>query len=156
MNNRVKAIFRNIPFMAILAAILLTACGAEQGIEAHKIWMRPAAQGENEAVYFVIHNHASQTDELIAVSSDAAQAVELDESTIIGGVAEMKKLDAVPVEAFAEIKFAPGSYHVMLIGLKQDLNVGDGIEITLHFKNHADIPIEVPVQNILLPEHEGH
>ncbi len=37
--------FRNIPFMAILAAILLTAWSAEKGIEAHKVWMRPAAQG---------------------------------------------------------------------------------------------------------------
>ena len=156
MTNRVKEIFRNIPFMAILAAIVLTACGAEKGIEAHKVWMRPAAQGENEAVYFMIHNHASETDELISVSSDAARAVELDESRIVGGIAEMKKLDSVPMEAFAEIEFAPGSYHVMLIGLKQDLNMGDRIEITLHFKNQGDLPIKVPVQNILLPEHEGH
>jgi hypothetical protein len=118
--------------------------------------MRPAEQGENEAVYFVMHNHASETDELIGISSDAAEAVELDESTIVGGVTQMKKMDSVPVEAFAEVEFAPGNYHVMLIGLKQDLNMGDGIEITRHFKNQGDLSIKVPVQNILLPEHEGH
>jgi len=44
----------------------------------------------------------------------------------------------------------------MLIGLKQELKLGDEIEITLHFKNQEDIRIKVPVQNILLPEHEGH
>ena len=154
--NRVKVIFRKIPFMLILEAVLLTACGAEKGIEVHKVWMRPAAQGENEAVYFVMHNHASETDELTGVTSDAAQAVELDETTVVNDVAGMKKIESVPVEAFAEIEFAPRGYHVMLIGLKQDLKLGDEIEITLHFKNQEDITIKVPVQNILLPEHEGH
>ena len=154
--NRIKEFFRSFPFMVILGAVLLTACGAEKGIEVHKVWMRPAAQGENDAVYFVMHNHASETDELTGVTSDAAQAVELDETTVVSDVAQMKKLESVPVEAFAEIEFAPWGYHVMLIGLKQDLNVGDEIEIVLHFKNQEDIRIKVPVQNILLPEHEGH
>ena len=154
--NRSKEFFRNTPFMVVLAAVLLTACGAEKGIEVHKVWMRPAAQGENDAGYFVMHNHASETDELTGVTSDAAEAVELDETTVVSDVAQMKKLESVPVEAFAEIEFAPRGYHVMLIGLKQDLNVGDEIEIVLHFKNQEDIRIKVPVQNILLPEHEGH
>jgi hypothetical protein len=44
----------------------------------------------------------------------------------------------------------------VLLGLKQDLNVGDEIEIILHFKNQEDIRIKGPVQNILLPEHEGN
>jgi periplasmic copper chaperone A len=154
--NRIRNFFRNIPFMVVLGAVLLPACGAEKGIEVHKVWMRPGAQGENEAVYFVMHNHASETDELTSVTSDAAQAAELDETTVVDDVAGMKKVDSVPVEAFAEIEFAPRGYHVMLIGLKQDLKLGDEIEITLHFKNHEDITIKVPVQNILLPEHEGH
>ena len=154
--NRVREFFRNIPFMVVLGAVLLTACGAEKGIEVHKVWMRPAAQGENDAVYFVMHNHASETDELTGVTSAAAQAVELDETTVVDDVAKMKKVDSVPVEAFAEIEFAPQGYHVMLVGLKQDLHVGDEIQITLHFKNHEDLTIKVPVQNILLPEHEGH
>ncbi len=151
-----KKTFRNITRMVILAAVVLTPCGAEEGIEVHQVWMRPAAQGENGAVYFVMHNHASEADELTGVSSDAAQAVELEESTMVGDVAEMKKVDSLPVEAFAEIEFAPGGYHVMLIGLQQDLNVEDQIEIILHFKNHEDMTIRVPVQNILLPEHEEH
>ena len=154
--NRARDFFGNGPLMVILAAVLLTACGAEKGIEVHKVWMRPAAQGENEAVYFVMHNHASETDELTGVTSDAAQAVELDETTVVDDVSKMKKVDSVPVEAFAEIEFAPRGYHVMLIGLKKELKLGDEIEITLHFKNQEDLTIKVPVQNILLPEHEGH
>jgi copper(I)-binding protein len=151
-----KESIRNISLLVILAAVLLTACSTEEGIEVHQVWMRPVAQGENGAVYFVMHNHSSGADELTGVSSDAAQAAELEASTVVGDVAEMKKVDSLPVEAFAEIEFAPGGYHVMLIGLQQDLNVGDQIEIILHFKNHEDMTIRVPAQNILLPEHEEH
>ena len=35
----------------------------------------------------------------------------------------------------------------MLIGLKQDLNVGDEITITLHFQNSEDVTLTVPVKD---------
>ena len=50
-------------------------------------------------------------------------------------------------EFLAELELKPGSYHIMLIGLKQDLNVGDHVTLTLHFKYHADITLTVPVQD---------
>jgi copper(I)-binding protein len=34
----------------------------------------------------------------------------------------------------------------MLIGLKQDLQIGDRFEVTLHFANHADIILTVEVK----------
>lgn len=35
----------------------------------------------------------------------------------------------------------------MLINLKKDLKVGDEITVTLHFKNHEDIVLAVPVED---------
>ena len=154
MRVRFNAPLRNISCMVILAAVLLTACGTENGIEVHKVWMSPAAQGENSVVYFVMHNHASEPDELSSVTSDAAQTVELEEST--NNSETMKKLAFLPVEAFAEIEFAPDAYHILLIGLTHELKVGDEIEITLHFKNNEDITLKVPVENRSLPEEEEH
>ena len=34
----------------------------------------------------------------------------------------------------------------MLIGVKQELNVGDEFELVLKFKNHADITVNVKVE----------
>ncbi len=45
------------------------------------------------------------------------------------------------------------------IGLKQDLNVGDNITLTLHFKNYEDITLTVPVQDAAdmgAPGMDGH
>lgn len=140
--------------LILMGILLLAACGPEKGIEIHSAWMRPVAQGENGAVYFVIHNHSSQPDELVGVSSDLAAAVEMHESKISGDVMQMTKVDSVPLEAYAEIEFSPGGLHVMLVGLKNTLTLGGKIEIVLHFKNRDDIRATVPVRETAAPEED--
>jgi copper(I)-binding protein len=143
---------RELLILILIGAFLLTACGAEKGIEIHSAWMRPASQGENGAIYFVIHNHSSQADELISVISDIAAAAEMHESKMSGDIMQMGQVESVPLEAFAEIEFAPGGLHIMLVNLKQDVRVGDEIEIILHFKNSEDIKVTVPVRETAAPE----
>jgi periplasmic copper chaperone A len=132
-------------------SLLLNACGAEKGIEVHEFWMRPTAQGENGAVYFVLHNHSSKADELVSVSSDVAQAVEIHESKMNGDVMEMHQIQTLPLEAYNEVQFEPGKLHLMLVALKKDLKVGDQIEITLHFKNFDDRKVIIPVRDTPAP-----
>ena len=142
-------------FMVIsLGVLLLTACGAEKGIEIHGAWMRPAGQGENGAIYFVIHNHSSQADELIDITSDIAAAAEMHESKMNGDIMQMNKVESVPLEAYAQIEFAPGELHLMLVNLTNDLKVGDQIEVILHFKNSEDIKVAVPVRETAAPEED--
>lgn len=143
---------RLIFVLAIL--FVAAACGPEKGIEVHSAWMRPSPQGENVAVYFVIHNHASEADELVNVSSSVAEAAEIHESQMNGDVMEMHQRESIPLEAYAEVKFEPGSFHLMLVGLKQAIEVGDEIEITLHFKNAEDIKLKVPVRDTPAPEED--
>ena len=115
-----------------------------KGMEVRDAWIRPAALGGNGAVYFSIRS--AQADELTSISSDVAEAVEMHESMMSGDVMEMHPLQSVPLKANEDVKFEPGGLHVMLVNLKQDLGVGDEIEITLHFKNAPDLPLSVPVQ----------
>jgi copper(I)-binding protein len=58
---------------------------------------------------------------------------------------EMIKQESIPLLAGSELELKPGSYHIMLFGLKQELKVGDQIALTLHFKHHEDITLTVPV-----------
>jgi len=133
---------------------VLTACRPEKGIEIHGAWMRPARQSENGAVYFVIHNHSSQADELISVTSDIAAAAEMHESKMSGDIMQMNPVESVPLEPFTEIEFAPGGLHVMLVNLKQDVKAGDEIEVILHFKNFEDITAVLPVRETAAPEED--
>jgi periplasmic copper chaperone A len=136
-------------FTLILAAILLTACGAgsaESGIEAHQAKVEAAAQGKDSPFYLALHNHGSETDQLTGVSTDAAEATQLQNGA--GAV------DAIPVYANTEFVFIPDGYHVMLVGLKQELHVGDEIEVVLHFRDHEDITLTVPVGEASGHEHD--
>lgn len=138
--------------LILIGVLLLSACEAERGIEVHEAWIRPAAKGDNGAVYFVIHNHSSQTDELVGISAEIAAAAEIHESKMSGDVMQMKKLDSLPLGAGVEIEFSPGRLHVMLVSLKNDLKLGDEIGIILHFSNYEDIRVIVPVSDSSLPE----
>lgn len=116
-----------------------------QSIEVHDAWARTAAQGENGALYLVIRS--AKEDELLGISSEVAEAVEMHESMLNGDVMEMHPLHSVPLKPGAEVKFEPGGLHVMLVGLKQDLKVGSEIEATLDFRNSSDLTLRIPVRD---------
>ena len=143
----------NRTFVLVVAILLLLAsCAAPvtEGVEVRDAWARPAAQGANGAVYFVIRS--SDADEITSVSSDVAEAVEMHESMMSGDVMEMHQLESVSLPAGQDVSFEPGGLHIMLVGLKQELQVGDEIEITLHFQNHEAIRVNVPVKDTSTPQ----
>jgi periplasmic copper chaperone A len=147
-----KVVNRILVFILAIA-FLLSGCAAPatEGVDVREAWARPAAQGDNGAVYFVIRSW--EADELVGVTSDVAEVVEMHESMMSGDVMEMHQLESVPLSAGEEVTFEPGSLHLMLVGLKQDLKAGDDIPITLHFKKYQDIQLHVSVQDAPPSEH---
>lgn len=137
---------RIVILLAVL--LLLNACSATTGIEIGSPWARPALQDGNGAIYFLLQNRSAMADELTGASAGVAQAVEIHESKMEGDVMQMRQVQSVPIRGKESIEFGPGSYHVMLVGLNQELKAGDEIQITLHFKNHEDLRVTVPVQEM--------
>jgi copper(I)-binding protein len=141
--------------LILLGTLALSACGgaaadkdhaAGTDVEVHDVWARAALKDGNGAAYMLMHNHSTEEDALVGASSDVATAVEIHLSQITAnGTMEMVRQESVALPADGEVEFKPGSYHVMLVGLKQDLKAGDEIKLTLHFKNHEDITLTVPV-----------
>ncbi|MCE9646100.1 MAG: copper chaperone PCu(A)C [Chloroflexi bacterium] len=138
---------KNSIVLILMGMLLLSACGSEgRDVEAHDYWTRAALKDGNGVVYMLLHNHSSQDDALVGVSSDAALTGEIHLSQMnSSGVMEMTRQESIPLPVDAEVELKPGGYHIMLIGLKKDLNVGDKIMVTLHFMHHADIVLTVPV-----------
>ncbi len=138
-------------FVIVLAGmLLLSACGAPKSgaIEASDFWARSGLKDGNSAAYMMLVNGTGQDDELIGASSDVAMAVEIHLSQMSAdGVMQMMKQESVAIVSGGELELKPGSYHVMLIGLVKDLNVGDEITLTLHFQNHEDITLTIPVKD---------
>jgi periplasmic copper chaperone A len=144
--------------LVVVGIFLLSACGATDDhgtdIEAHDPWARMALKNENTAIYLSMHNHSGSADELTTASTDIAETTEIHKSeTDANGMMQMNLQSSVPLPVGAEISFEPGGLHIMLTGLKQDLQVGDTITVTLHFKTHADLVLSVPVVDAAGPDH---
>jgi copper(I)-binding protein len=99
-----------------------------------------------DAIYFTIHNAGGQDDQLVGASSQIAQAVELHQSVMQNGVMAMQPVKSVDVPAGGTVEFKPGSYHVMLIGLRKDLNAGDHFDVTLTFTHAGAKTVSVEVK----------
>jgi copper(I)-binding protein len=99
-----------------------------------------------DAVYFTIKNNGKTADQLISASSDIAGSTEMHQSTLANGISSMKPVTAVEVPAGGSVVFDPGNYHVMLVGLRRDLNVGDHFDLTLTFKRAGSVKVSVEVR----------
>jgi hypothetical protein len=64
----------------------------------------------------------------------------------MSGTMTMKRVTSVAVPAGGEVTFKPGSYHVMLIGLKKPLKAGDTVELHLRFEKAGAIDVSAPVR----------
>jgi len=147
-------------FILLTFAILITACrGGELTVK--DAWARPALAGNNSAVYFVIDNPTSEEDALLNVTSNASDLAEMHMTMVVEGdhkmdhdmenmlqgeVMTMVEQEIVPVPGRAEVTFAPGGLHVMLVGVNSDLAAGDIIELTLTFEKAGEITLQVPVE----------
>jgi periplasmic copper chaperone A len=100
----------------------------------------------NSAVYFVIINDGDEADTLIGVASEVASSTEMHETRIENDVAQMVPVPRVDVPAHGSIEFKPGGYHVMLVGLTQDLKEGNTLKLTLQFEKSGAISVDVPIR----------
>lgn len=103
----------------------------------------------NSAAYLTIHNPTHQDRRLIAASSPAAKVVELHEHIMSGGVMSMQQVkDGVLIPAEETVRFQPGGYHLMLLGLKAPLVPGEQVSFELMFDDgsmqHVSAPILMP------------
>ena len=131
-------------WLSALVAVPAMALAAQNGIEVEKAWSRAAMQGHVGVVYLTIVDNGA-ADRLTGVSSPVAEKAELHESFSEGGVAKMRPVGSLPVEQGKPVVLAPGSYHIMLMGLKQPLKQGEVFPITLSFANAGQLTAQVAV-----------
>ena len=126
--------------------VLISGCQSGEAVQISDVWSRPSLAGGNGAVFFTLNNPTGEDDTLLSASSDIAGAVEIHRSTMVDGAMKMEKQDEVLLPAGGETIFQPGGLHVMLIGLNQDLNVGDIFTVTLMMEKTGERILDVVVK----------
>lgn len=126
-----------LAFAALAAFSLATAAQAAPRVEA--AWTRPAGQGQTGAGFMTLKNPDAKADTLVKVESPLARTVQIHQSSMSGGMAGMKQLTTLPLPAGGSVTFAPGGYHLMLIGLSKAVKLGDSVPATLTFASGAKV-----------------
>jgi len=148
-----------LPLLAVLCASI--GADVQQGaIALEGAWARRApamgagghggtghgAMTANGAVYVTLRNDGPMADTVVSAASDAAHTVELHETRNEGGVMMMRPVARLQVPAGGRLEMKPGGHHVMLLGLKHDLNPGETVTVTLTFEKAGALTVRAPVK----------
>jgi copper(I)-binding protein len=68
---------------------------------------------------------------VVAASSPVADVVEIHEMAMDNQVMRMRAIAALELPAGKAVELKPGGFHVMLMGLKQQVKEGDTVPVTL-------------------------
>jgi len=111
-------------------------------------WAKASLKGvPNSAAYLTITNTGATADTLVAASTGVSNAVELHTMSMEDGVMRMRRLEGgVPLPAGETVKLEPGGKHIMLIGLKDRLEDGETVSMTLTFENAGQLDVQASVQ----------
>lgn len=120
----------------LLACLLPLASTAAEPLDISQAWARATAPGQEVgAAYMVLQSATDAT--LTEVSSEAADSIEIHQMSMNKGVMEMRMLETLPLPAGRAVKLEPGGLHLMLFDLKQPLQAGDQIMLTLKIRDKS-------------------
>lgn len=98
------------------------------------------------AAYLRIVNNGTTADRLIAAASARAGIVELHTHIMDGGIARMRRVEAVEIAPGATVTFQPGGLHVMLMGLTAPMTEGERVKLMLTFEKAGQIEVEIFIE----------
>jgi hypothetical protein len=145
---------RTLSKFALAAALIGSVAPAlaqgtgNSSITVEQPWARATPAGaKTGAVYMTLDNKSGAADRLTGASSDVADKLQIHEMKVENGTMQMRELtDGLPIPPKGSVTLKPGSYHVMLIGLKKALTAGEKFPLTLTFEKAGNMSVTVPVQ----------
>lgn len=156
---------------ALTLGLVLTA--AAQGALAHDYtvgplaidhpWARATPTGAPVAGdYLTITNTGTEPDRLLGGSSNAAEAVQIHESTMTDGVARMRPVEnGIAIAPGETLRLEPVAAHIMFVSPAEPLKDGESFPATLTFENAGDVEVEFTIVPMgatpdAPEDHEGH
>lgn len=149
---------RRIAFGAVASAVFAIVAQAQTpAVQVQQPWARATTASARAGGAFMILR-STTGDAVTGASSPAAETVELHQTVNENGVMKMLPVPALMLEPGKAVELKPGSYHIMLIGLKAPLKRGESFPMTLTFRNSPPQTVQVQVQaaGAAGPGHAGH
>jgi len=135
-------------FAFILALLMATSAAAENHTPisvSDPVIFKAFENARAAGGYMMIANTGEEDDLLLDIKIEGRMAM-IHESREEDGVMRMLHVDAISVPAEGMVEFAPGGFHVMIMGLQPgDLAVGETVGATLVFDHAGDVAVTFSV-----------
>lgn len=132
---------------AIVSALLLAPAYAQITVE--DAWIRATVPQQKVTGAFMQLN-AVQDSRLVEVRSPVAKTVEIHEMSMDKDVMKMRAVTGIDLPAGKPVELKPGGFHIMLMGLTQQMKEGARVPLTLIVeskdKKRSSVEIKVPVR----------
>lgn len=134
-----------LPLMLSVAAVQAQAPAAS----VQDAWVRgTVAQQKASGAFMTITSPVA--GRLVSASSPVAGVTEIHEMAMDGPIMRMRAVDGLDLPAGKAVQLKPGGYHVMLMDLKQPLQPGQTVPITLVIERAGgakeSIRVDAPVR----------
>ena len=162
--------------LAVALPLLLSSCGSSDpkasdapptqaaattpGVLVEDAWVRATVGAKDTtmtAAFMSLTNPGKSDISLTSATSPVAGLVQIHEMAMKDGKMVMQeKAGGIKVPAESHAHLAPSDDHVMLMGLKQPLEPGDEVPVTLKFSDGSSHDLTVPVKAFTEEEEHYH
>jgi periplasmic copper chaperone A len=137
----------NRGILLALAAAAVALPAFADGLTVTNAWSRSTPPvAKVGVVYFTLKSGSGKSDRLLKLSTPVATKVEVHRTEVLDGIARMREVAVLHVEANQTLEFQPGGLHVMLTGLKKPLVAGTTYELQLLFEVAGPRTVKVAVR----------
>lgn len=131
--------------LLVAAGVMFNPAHAQVTVDAP--WVRATVAGQKAGGLFMTL-HSTAPMRLVSGSTDIAEAVEIHTMSLDGDIMRMRQLTSLMVTPEKPVALVPGGFHLMLMGLKRQINEGDQIPVSLVFESEAGVKSTI---NIIAP-----
>ena len=121
---------------AVTLSVVMVASAWASEISVKNAWARATAPGQTVAGVFMDLS-AERPMSVVGGTSPASERVELHTMAMQEGVMVMRRVPEIAIPAGKTVQLKPGGLHVMLIGLKAQLQEGQTVPLTLQVRDAA-------------------
>lgn len=131
---------------AAAAAPALVGAAAPAGIRVEAPSVRLVPPSVTITAGFVtLVNDGAAAAALVGARSDCARVVELHVMEEREGRMSMRKVERLEIPAHGRLELGPGAAHLMLIDLRQRLEVGSPVTVHLDFADGSELAVAFPI-----------
>ena len=118
-------------------------------VEVENAFVRATPPGHKvTGAFMTLKNRTMEDIALIKADSAVAKTTEIHETSMKDGVMQMNQIDKITIPAEGSVELKPGGLHLMLIGLKKDLNESDKVTLELTFSDQSTQLVDVLAKKV--------